>query len=68
MGCHAPFVFFTSHPEEEIWHAVPVGRLREFEAMGWDPQAVLDPQGPATFRACALGWTSSRSPEAGDVA
>jgi malto-oligosyltrehalose trehalohydrolase len=52
-----PFAFFTSHPEEDLGHAVSAGRLREFEAMGWDPRAVLDPQDPTTFRACTLDWS-----------
>jgi malto-oligosyltrehalose trehalohydrolase len=56
-----PFAFFTSHPEPELGEAVSQGRLREFARMGWDPEAVLDPQDPATFRASKLDWTELES-------
>ncbi len=52
-----PFQFFTSHPEPELGQAVAEGRLAEFEAMGWDPADVPDPQDPATYDRSNLDWT-----------
>jgi maltooligosyltrehalose trehalohydrolase len=57
----APFAFFTSHPEEDLGRAVSEGRLREFAAMGWDPDEVLDPQDPATFERSKLDWAELAS-------
>ncbi len=51
-----PFQFFTSHPELDLGRATAEGRLREFEAMGWDPASVPDPQDPETFRRSKLDW------------
>ncbi|MBZ5733760.1 malto-oligosyltrehalose trehalohydrolase [Nocardioides sp. TRM66260-LWL] len=54
-----PFCFFTSHPEPELGKATAEGRLAEFEAMGWDPDVVPDPQDPATFERSRLDWRES---------
>jgi maltooligosyltrehalose trehalohydrolase len=51
-----PFAFFTSHPEPELGKATADGRIAEFEKMGWDPDEVLDPQDPETFRRSKLDW------------
>ena len=52
-----PFQFFTSHPEPELARATAVGRLAEFERMGWDPAVVPDPQDPATLERSRLDWS-----------
>ena len=54
-----PFAFFTSHPEEDLGHAVSEGRKREFEKMAWDTDDDLDPQDPATFTASKLDWSET---------
>ncbi len=59
-----PFQFFTSHPEEELGRAVAEGRTREFAEHGWDPDAVPDPQDPATYERSLLDW-SERDGERG---
>ncbi|MFC7723766.1 malto-oligosyltrehalose trehalohydrolase [Nocardioides sp. GCM10028917] len=51
-----PFAFFTSHLEPELGKATADGRIAEFEKMGWDPDEVLDPQDPETFRRSKLDW------------
>ena len=60
-----PFQFFTSHPEPELGKATAEGRIEEFARHGWDPDAVPDPQDPATFERSQLDWsetTSDRGP------
>ena len=52
----SPFQFFTSHPEPELGRATAVGRITEFELMGWDPDAVPDPQDVETFHRSRLDW------------
>jgi maltooligosyltrehalose trehalohydrolase len=52
-----PFQFFTSHPEPELGRATAEGRLAEFEAMGWDPAVVPDPQDERTFLRSKLDWS-----------
>jgi len=56
-GASTPFPFFTSHPEEELGRAVSEGRVQEFERMGWDLDAVPDPQLIETFAASRLDWS-----------
>ncbi len=52
----SPFQYFTDHPEPELGRAVREGRRAEFAAFGWDPEAVPDPQDPATFQRSKLRW------------
>ena len=52
-----PFQFFTSHPEPDLGRMTAEGRIREFAAMGWDPDVVPDPQEPDTFRRSKLDWS-----------
>ncbi len=56
-----PFQFFTSHPEEELGRATAEGRIAEFARHGWDPDAVPDPQDPATFERSKLDWSELES-------
>ncbi|MEO6531905.1 MAG: malto-oligosyltrehalose trehalohydrolase [Specibacter sp.] len=55
-GASTPWQFFTSHPESELGEATATGRLQEFEAMGWDPDLVPDPQDTETFLRSKLKW------------
>jgi len=62
-GASTPWQFFTSHPEPELGAATARGRIAEFARMGWDPDAVPDPQDPATFLRSKLDWSEpGRSP------
>ncbi|MBJ7530460.1 MAG: DUF3459 domain-containing protein, partial [Nocardioides sp.] len=61
-----PFQFFTSHPEPELGKATAEGRIAEFAKMGWDPDAVPDPQDPASFERSKLDWSQVEDPAAGD--
>ncbi len=56
-----PFQFFTSHPEEELGRATAEGRVAEFASHGWDPEAVPDPQDPATYERSLLDWSERDS-------
>ena len=51
-----PFPFFSSHQDPHIASATTEGRIREFEAFGWRPEQVPDPQAPSTFEAARLDW------------
>jgi maltooligosyltrehalose trehalohydrolase len=52
-----PWQFFTAHPEPELAVATAEGRIEEFAQLGWDPDAVPDPQDPETFRRSHLDWS-----------
>ncbi|WP_228489111.1 DUF3459 domain-containing protein [Raineyella fluvialis] len=56
-GASTPWAFFTSHPEPDLARAVTEGRRAEFARMGWDDDAVPDPQAEATFTASRLDWS-----------
>ncbi|HET7488123.1 MAG TPA: malto-oligosyltrehalose trehalohydrolase [Acidimicrobiales bacterium] len=52
-----PFPYFTDHADPILGRAVREGRRAEFAAFGWDPEAVPDPQDPATFEQARLDWS-----------
>lgn len=52
----APFQYFTDHTDPALAGAVREGRRAEFAAFGWDPDAIPDPQDPATFARSRLDW------------
>ena len=51
-----PFLFFSSHADRELAHATWEGRVLEFEAFGWSPEQVPDPQSAETFERSRLKW------------
>ena len=61
-GATTPFLYFTDHPEPELAQAVRDGRRREFAAFGWAPEAIPDPQDPATFSRSRLRWEERDEP------
>ncbi|WP_017203830.1 malto-oligosyltrehalose trehalohydrolase [Microbacterium algeriense] len=61
-GASTPWQFFTSHPEPELGRAVAEGRAAEFARMGWDRDAVPDPQDPDTFARSHLDWEEVGAP------
>jgi maltooligosyltrehalose trehalohydrolase len=66
FGASAPFPYFTSHQDPNLGHLVREGRRREFEAQGWDPEEICDPQDPETFARAKLDWSEvAREPHAG---
>ncbi|HJR46004.1 MAG TPA: DUF3459 domain-containing protein, partial [Actinomycetota bacterium] len=64
-GASSPFLYFTDHTDPELGRAVSEGRKREFEAFGWDPERIPDPQERSTFERSKLDWTEpEREPHA----
>ena len=55
-GASSPFQYFTDHEDPELGKAVSEGRTHEFEAFGWSPEEVPDPQDEATFQRSKLQW------------
>jgi maltooligosyltrehalose trehalohydrolase len=55
-----PFQYFTDLGDAHLSKAVTNGRRREFRAFGWPPDAVPDPQAPATFERSILRWDEMR--------
>jgi maltooligosyltrehalose trehalohydrolase len=65
----SPFPYFASHENPALAAAVSAGRREEFAAFGWDPDAIPDPQDPATFATAKLDWEErGRDPHAGVLA
>ena len=56
-GATTPFQYFTDHEDPALGRAVSEGRRREFEAFGWAPDQVPDPQDPETFARSKLDWS-----------
>ena len=55
-GATTPFQYFTDHTDPDLGAAVSHGRRQEFAAFGWKPEAVPDPQDPATWERSRLDW------------
>ena len=61
----APFQYFTDHADPDLAAAVTRGRTHEFEAFGWAPSQVPDPQARQTFERSRLDWDEAqREPHA----
>jgi maltooligosyltrehalose trehalohydrolase len=56
FAASAPFLYFADHEEEEMRRLVAEGRKRDFEAFGWEEEAVPDPESPETFERSKIDW------------
>ncbi|MFP5237473.1 MAG: malto-oligosyltrehalose trehalohydrolase [Acidobacteriota bacterium] len=52
----SPFQFFADHQDPDLARAVSAGRKREFQAFGWDPAQIPDPEKRETFERSKLKW------------
>jgi maltooligosyltrehalose trehalohydrolase len=52
----SPFQYFANHEDPEMARAVSEGRRREFEAFGWPPESIPDPESRDTFVRSKLNW------------
>jgi maltooligosyltrehalose trehalohydrolase len=59
-GASTPFLFFSDHLDPAISRATSKGRVKEFEAFGWRPEDVPDPQELSTFERSRLDWSECR--------
>ena len=48
-GETAPFLYFTSHSDQQLIAGIRRGRAAEFASFGWDPAELPDPQDADTF-------------------
>ncbi len=55
----APFQYFADHDDPRIATLVSEGRKKEFEAFGWDPDQVPDPERKETFLRSRLNWAEA---------
>jgi maltooligosyltrehalose trehalohydrolase len=64
----SPFQYFVDfYDEPELAKAVSEGRRHEFEAFGWKPEDVPDPQDTATFDRSKLRWDETTAPDNADI-
>ena len=52
----SPFQYFADHQDPALAKAVSEGRCKEFEAFGWDPKSIPDPEKRETFLRSKLIW------------
>jgi len=52
----SPFQYFADHEDPELARAVSEGRRKEFEAFGWTPESIPDPEKPETYFRSKLNW------------
>jgi len=62
-----PFQYFTDHQDPDLGRRVREGRRHEFEAFGWKPEQVPDPQARETFERSRLDFTELAVAEHRDV-
>jgi maltooligosyltrehalose trehalohydrolase len=53
----SPFQYFANHEDPEMARAVSEGRKHEFEAFGWKPESIPDPENRETFVRSKLNWS-----------
>ena len=51
-----PFLYFADHQDPALARAVSEGRRKEFEAFGWNPKSIPDPENHETFLRSRLNW------------
>jgi maltooligosyltrehalose trehalohydrolase len=56
FGASAPFLYFTDYEDPELGRLISEGRKKEFEAFGWSPDQIPDPQDEQTFAQSRLNW------------
>lgn len=62
----SPFQYFADHDDPELARAVSQGRKREFQAFGWAPDQIPDPEKRETFARSKLHWNEiARAPHHG---
>jgi len=59
----SPFQYFADHDEPEMARLVSEGRRKEFEAFGWGPGSIPDPESRDTFERSKLSWEEVASAE-----
>ena len=52
----SPFQYFADHEDPQLAKAVSEGRKKEFEAFGWAPDSIPDPEKKETFVRSKLNW------------
>jgi maltooligosyltrehalose trehalohydrolase len=62
FGASAPFLYFTDYDDPELGRMISEGRKMEFEAFGWSPDQIPDPQDEQTFNQSKLNWDELAEP------
>src|SRR6201996_7615378 len=57
FGASSPFLYFTDYDDPELGRMISEGRKKEFEAFGWAPDEIPDPQEEQTFLQSKLNWS-----------
>ncbi len=52
----SPFLYFADHQDPELARLVSEGRRHEFDAFGWDPFVIPDPENRESFMRSKLNW------------
>ena len=61
----SPFQYFADHEDRDMARQVSEGRRREFEAFGWAPETIPDPEDRRTFQRSKLNWAEVSAGEHG---
>ena len=59
----SPFQYFADHEDPELARLVSMGRKKEFEAFGWRPEQIPDPEMMETFERSRLNWSEAHDGE-----
>jgi maltooligosyltrehalose trehalohydrolase len=63
----SPFQYFADHDDKEMARLVSEGRMKEFEAFGWAPASIPDPEKRETFERSKLNWDEVRKGEHAEI-
>jgi maltooligosyltrehalose trehalohydrolase len=67
FAASTPFQYFADHDDPEMARSVSDGRRREFEAFGWDPAVIPDPERLETFERSKLRWDEAMDGKHADM-
>ncbi len=51
-----PFQYFADHEDPTLARLVSIGRKKEFEPFGWNPDLIPDPEKKETYERSRLNW------------
>ncbi|HEY1986387.1 MAG TPA: malto-oligosyltrehalose trehalohydrolase [Terracidiphilus sp.] len=58
-----PFQYFADHDDPDLAKAVSEGRKKEFQAFGWTPESIPDPEKRETYERSRLIWEEANQGE-----
>ena len=63
----SPFQYFANHEDPVLARLISIGRKKEFEPFGWNPDLIPDPEKEETYERSRLDWDELNVGEHGEM-